>query len=171
MTPKLPQKNTLAFVVTLTLCVCAGWPTQASARPRTSVGISFYSGPGCVYPRYYEPYYYGPSYSREVYATRPTVVYSAPPAYVLPPPVYYGSPVPSAAYPYDSYSVAPAPRPLIDTRLVQVQDNLRRLGYYRGVVDGIIGEGTRSAIRSYQIDRGLPVSGRVDRALLQDLGL
>jgi peptidoglycan hydrolase-like protein with peptidoglycan-binding domain len=100
-------------------------------------------------------------------------VYSAPPTYVVPPPppVYYGSPVPSAAYPYDPYAVTRPPVPAVDARLVQVQDNLRRLGYYRGVVDGIIGEGTRSAIRSYQIDRGLPVTGRVDRALLQDLGL
>jgi peptidoglycan hydrolase-like protein with peptidoglycan-binding domain len=55
--------------------------------------------------------------------------------------------------------------------LVQVQDNLRRLGYYNGQVDGLNGTGTRNAIRSYQMDRGLPVTGRVDQELLRDLGL
>jgi peptidoglycan hydrolase-like protein with peptidoglycan-binding domain len=60
---------------------------------------------------------------------------------------------------------------MIDTRLLQVQENLRRLGYYKGMVDGISGPATRNAIRAYQVDRGLPVTGRLDRELLQDLGL
>jgi hypothetical protein len=108
-------------------------------------------------------------------------VYSAPP-------VYYGNTVPQAvpqpgysqpgysqpgySQPgYESFPPRPPAAPLVDARLVQVQENLRRLGYYKGPVDGMVGTGTRNAIRAYQVDRGLPVTGRVDRELLQDLGL
>jgi peptidoglycan hydrolase-like protein with peptidoglycan-binding domain len=38
------------------------------------------------------------------------------------------------------------------------------------VVDGISGPETQNAIRSYQIDRGLPVTGRIDSEFLSDLG-
>jgi Putative peptidoglycan binding domain len=47
-----------------------------------------------------------------------------------------------------------------------VQAELRRQGYYRGRIDGVIGPSTREAIRSFQEDRGLPSTGRIDRALL-----
>lgn len=47
-----------------------------------------------------------------------------------------------------------------------VQAELRRQGYYRGQIDGVIGPSTRGAIRSFQEDRGLPTTGRIDRALL-----
>jgi hypothetical protein len=47
-----------------------------------------------------------------------------------------------------------------------VQAELRREGYYRGRIDGIIGPATRDAIRSFQEDRGLPITGRIDRHLL-----
>lgn len=101
----------------------------------------------------------------------PPVVYMPPPVVYTAPPVYYGNVVPQP-----SYELAPPPPPLpvapaVDARLVQVQDNLRRLGYYNGQVDGLNGTGTRNAIRSYQMDRGLPVTGRVDQELLRDLGL
>jgi peptidoglycan hydrolase-like protein with peptidoglycan-binding domain len=55
--------------------------------------------------------------------------------------------------------------------MAQVQENLRRMGYYRGQVDGLSGPSTRAAIRAYQIDRGLQVTGRIDSELLEDLGL
>ena len=136
------------------------WRTSTyRARPSTSIGVSISSGPG--------PYYYGPrgsypvyrSYGGPVYVTPPPVVYGPPPVVYAAPRDYYGKPVPSPV------------APLASTRLLQVQENLRRLGYYRGRVDGVNGTGTRNAIRAYQVDRGLPVNGRVDRELLQDLGL
>ncbi|HEY2614695.1 MAG TPA: peptidoglycan-binding domain-containing protein [Chthoniobacterales bacterium] len=49
---------------------------------------------------------------------------------------------------------------------VEVQRWLARVGYYRGPIDGVIGAGTRHAIRSYQRARGLPVTGRIDDELL-----
>jgi Putative peptidoglycan binding domain len=52
---------------------------------------------------------------------------------------------------------------------VDVQRALRRQGYYYGSVDGIIGSGSRSAIRAYQRDRGLSITGRIDRELLRSL--
>lgn len=53
----------------------------------------------------------------------------------------------------------------------QVQRKLRGLGYYEGSVDGEIGPITRGAIRAFQRDVGMPVSGRIDAPLLRALGL
>lgn len=52
-----------------------------------------------------------------------------------------------------------------------VQEALKRRGYYRGAVDGDIGPASRSAIRAYQSERGLSVTGRIDRSLLEALGI
>ena len=56
-----------------------------------------------------------------------------------------------------------------DGLAVNVQRALRSRGYYKGSVDGDIGSGSRSAIRAYQRDHGLSVSGRIDTALLRSL--
>lgn len=52
-----------------------------------------------------------------------------------------------------------------------VQIALSRRGYYHGPIDGDIGPGTRAAIRAYQYEHDLPVSGHIDRYLLRSLGL
>ena len=52
-----------------------------------------------------------------------------------------------------------------------VQRRLARAGYYRGMIDGVIGPGTRSAIRSYERAHGLRVDGQIDRSLLATMGL
>ena len=132
-----------------------------SARPRTSIGISFYQGFG---PRP-SPYYYpAPAYP---YCAPYAPVYSSP-VYVPPPvvyqqaPVYYGTPVPNR---YASQvSVG-------DEQLMQAQGALRRLGYYKGNIDGLSGPAMRAAVRAYQVDRGLPVTGRLDEDTFQSLGL
>jgi len=51
----------------------------------------------------------------------------------------------------------------------QVQQRLAQGGYYRGAIDGVIGDRTRSAIRAYERASGLPVDGRIDQALLSRL--
>jgi hypothetical protein len=51
-----------------------------------------------------------------------------------------------------------------------VQAALANRGYYRGRIDGVIGARTRNAIRAFQRDNGLPVTGRVDGRLLNALG-
>ena len=68
----------------------------------------------------------------------------------------YGSPG------YSRYSYS-------DNLAAQVQQALRTRGYYKGRIDGDIGAGSRAAIRAYQQDRGLGVTGRVDTALLRSL--
>lgn len=135
----------------LLICVLFGFAAVAQARDRVSIGVGLYSGPGWGY----SPRCYGP----------PPVVYTAP-VYVVPPPppVYYGRPVAVARE--DVYAAAP-----VSVEVVRVQDALRARRYYRGIVDGVNGPATKAAVRSYQIDRGLPVTGRIDGLLISDLGL
>ena len=56
-----------------------------------------------------------------------------------------------------------------DGLAVNVQRALRSRGYYKGPLDGNIGSGSRSAIRAYQREHGLTVSGRIDTALVRSL--
>lgn len=53
----------------------------------------------------------------------------------------------------------------------QVQRHLARAGYYHGSIDGVVGEGTRRAIRSYERANGLRVDGQIDDQLLSTMGL
>ncbi len=55
--------------------------------------------------------------------------------------------------------------------IAQVQQILARNGYYRGTIDGVIGSGTRGAIRAYERAHGLAVDGRINRQLLARMGL
>ena len=55
--------------------------------------------------------------------------------------------------------------------VTDVQSALADAGYYRGEIDGVIGTGTRNAIRRFQRDNGLPVTGRLDARLLDELGV
>ncbi len=52
-----------------------------------------------------------------------------------------------------------------------VQRKLKKLGYYTDKVDGEIGANTRTAIRAYQEENNLEVTGRVDKELLRSLEL
>ena len=58
-----------------------------------------------------------------------------------------------------------------DELTVEVQRALHHEGYYRGEVDGDLGSGTRAAIRRYQSENHLDVTGRIDRTLLRSLGI
>ncbi len=51
----------------------------------------------------------------------------------------------------------------------EVQSALARAGYYDGAIDGSFGPATRSALRRYQRDRGLSVTGRIDQAVIEAL--
>jgi hypothetical protein len=55
--------------------------------------------------------------------------------------------------------------------VVQVQRRLARAGLYQGAIDGVIGNGTRRAIRAFERSHGLPVDGRIDSELLATMGL
>lgn len=58
-----------------------------------------------------------------------------------------------------------------DREVANVQQNLRRLGYYNGMVDGILGPNTETAIQHYQLDHHLPVTGLLDSGMLSQLGI
>ncbi len=54
---------------------------------------------------------------------------------------------------------------------VAVQAQLKKLGYYGGTVDGVVGPGTQKAIAKYQAAEGLAVTGTITPALLKSLGI
>ena len=52
---------------------------------------------------------------------------------------------------------------------LSIEDELQRHGYAVGPVDGVIDQRTRDAIRAYQADAGLAITGRADNELLAHL--
>ena len=52
-----------------------------------------------------------------------------------------------------------------------VQSVLAQKGYYHGQIDGRMGQGTRSAIRQYQRNHGLQVTGNIDQGIIDALRL
>jgi len=50
-----------------------------------------------------------------------------------------------------------------------VQSALTRRGYYRGAIDGVLGPETRNAIRTFQAQRGLAVTGQINKNLIRAL--
>jgi hypothetical protein len=86
----------------------------------------------------------------------------------------YVEPAPRPYYePRREIYIEPAPRSYYGARPIEadVQLALRRNGYYYGPIDADLGPGTRAAIRDYQYDRRLPITGRIDTYLLRSLGL
>ena len=53
--------------------------------------------------------------------------------------------------------------------VVEIQKGLKDMGYNPGVVDGINGQKTQSAIRQYQKDHGLLVDGQATPALMNHI--
>jgi lysozyme family protein len=71
----------------------------------------------------------------------------------------------------------------IHTGMVQIKAGMARVarwlckcnagsqpGYYFGPVDGVIGSGTRRAIRAYEGSHGLPADGAIPSAITHDDG-
>lgn len=52
-----------------------------------------------------------------------------------------------------------------------VQRVLSRYRYYQGAIDGVLGPRSQAALRTWQADHGLPVTGAPDTATLRSLGL
>jgi L,D-transpeptidase ErfK/SrfK len=57
------------------------------------------------------------------------------------------------------------------SHVLAVQHNLSARGYYTGSLDGIYGWGTETAVRNFQRDHNLSVTGRVDTKTYDALGL
>jgi hypothetical protein len=85
----------------------------------------------------------------------------------------------SGYYPYDYYqgnnendAAYAAPDQYANNPTVSaVQSALAKLGYYNGEIDGTLGDQTEAALARYQQDRDLSVTGTVNAATLQSLGL
>jgi len=64
-----------------------------------------------------------------------------------------------------------AGHPTDDNVVAAVQQRLAELGYYHGVIDGVVGPQTRTAINAYKANHGLVVDGTISRPLLDRMGL
>ena len=60
----------------------------------------------------------------------------------------------------------PPPRTGGSGVVTQLQQHLKSLGYYRGKIDGVFDDEFATAVRKYQKDKKLPVSGVIDGPLL-----
>jgi Putative peptidoglycan binding domain len=58
-----------------------------------------------------------------------------------------------------------------DDEIRSVQAALQRLGIYSGQVDGILGPETQRAVKDYQVENKLPVTGQPDQRLTALLGI
>jgi len=120
-------------------------------------GTGYYYGGGSAYPYY--SYYSGWPYSNWGYGTSWGYY-----------PYSYGG-----GYPYSSYNNYYSyytPTYGYNASLVAaVQRRLGQLGYYHGVVDGVVGPRTRGAIAAFESRNGLVADGRISRPLIDTLGL
>lgn len=73
-------------------------------------------------------------------------------ANAAPPPRRYGPPPPHHGY-------APPPPRYNDPLVADIQVSLNRLGYDPGPVDGVFGQRTADAIRAYEYNNRLPLTG------------
>jgi hypothetical protein len=85
-------------------------------------------------------------------------------------PFYYPYPYPYPYYPY-GYGADQGGYGVNGSLVVQVQRRLAGAGYYSGPIDGVMGRGTRRAIRAFERSHGLPVDGTIHRRLLATMGL
>ena len=83
---------------------------------------------------------------------------------------YYGGGYPYSGY-NNYYSYYTPTYGYNASMVAAVQRRLGQLGYYHGVVDGVIGPQTRSAIAAFESRNGLAVDGTISRPLLDSLGL
>ena len=159
------MKTTKLLIIALVLGAMAASSAIAQTATRTSARPSFQRSRTVAshwnHHRYYRPrsnFYFGLGYPYYGYG------YGYP---------YYGD------YPYGYDYGYYAPRTTVyvargindDATVAAVQRRLARGGYYHGSVDGVIGPGTRTAIRAFERNNGLPVDGLIDRQLLRTMGL
>ena len=72
--------------------------------------------------------------------------------------------------PTDTKASADAKTPVETTEFIKsVQKTLASLGYDPGPLDGLIGVSTSNAIRKFQADKKLPVTGRISGRLVKEL--
>ena len=60
-------------------------------------------------------------------------------------------------------------KPATETDVKAVQEKLNELGYDCGTADGIAGQKTQAAVKQYQQEKGITVTGQIDEELLNTL--
>jgi hypothetical protein len=120
-------------------------------------GTGYYYGGGS-YP--YNGYYSGSPYSNWGYGTSGGYY----------PYSYYGGGYPYSGY-NNYYSYYTPTYGYNASMVAAVQRRLDQLGYYHGMVDGVIGPQTSGAIAAFESRNGLAVDGTISRPLLNTLGL
>lgn len=68
-------------------------------------------------------------------------------------------------------AVVVEPATLSPMAIRNLQGRLGSLGFYRGVVDGVWGPGTQTAVEAFQQGRGVQVTGQLNPATVQAMGL
>ncbi len=96
----------------------------------------------------------------------------SPPAATGKPPAPIAVPAPPPPAPVTTPTAAPrAALPPMQVRTMRdVQQRLQDLGYDPGVIDGVPGARTMSALAAFQKDRGLRPTGRMDSVTREALG-
>ncbi|MFZ0917008.1 MAG: peptidoglycan-binding domain-containing protein [Candidatus Udaeobacter sp.] len=148
-------------------------------RARESTGTQYYGRSGYATNRYYGNGYYG---SSGYYYGGPSYYYGGSWGY----PYSGGGYASNGYYPYSYYGGYPysyyggysntssyyQPRYGYQTTTVAaVQHRLGELGYYQGVVDGIMGPQTRAAIAAFESTHGMIVDGMITTRLLNRVGV
>lgn len=161
------MKTTKLLIITLVLGAMAASSALAQRVTRTSARTSFARSTIVAdhwnHHRYYRPRSH---FSFGIGLGVPYYGYG----YGYP---YYG------AYPYGYDYGYYAPRSTVyvargindDATVAAVQRRLAQGGYYHGSIDGVIGPGTRTAVRAFERNNGLPVDGVIDPQLLRTMGL
>jgi peptidoglycan hydrolase-like protein with peptidoglycan-binding domain len=118
---------------------------------------------------WFYPYYAYDYYPYDYYGYNPyDYGYDYPYDYSANPYGYYNY------YPYnddDQPAYADSGQSAANATVSAVQSELAKLGYYSDTIDGVLGDQTEAAIARYQEDRDLSVTGTVDAATLQSLGI
>jgi hypothetical protein len=159
-----PQKKTMVASSSAHQRTAAARTTQVTPTYRYSGTSSarYYGGTRYGSTGYYggTRYYYGGGFGYPYYGYYSYWPYS-----------YYGYYPYSSYYPYD-YSYYGGPTYGYDRSMVaEVQRRLAELGYYNGLIDGIMGPRTRAAISVYESTHSLIVDGTISPRLLRIMGL
>jgi Putative peptidoglycan binding domain len=141
-----------------------------SYAPRQYTGTRYYGSRN--YGNYYggTGYYYGgsayPNYG--YYSGWPSSSWGSGISSGYYPYSYWGG------YPYGGYNTYSYYMPTYGysgSMVAAVQRRLGQLGYYHGVIDGVIGPQTRGAIAAFESRNGMAVDGMISRPLLDTLGV
>jgi len=115
-----------------------------------------------LYPWDYYPYY-ADGYPNDYYNSYPYDYYNGYPY------SYYDSSYPSDYEDQPSY--AGSQQSVANATVSAVQSELAKLGYYNGAIDGVLGDETEAALARYQQEQDISVTGTVNAATLQSLGI